>query len=146
MTVSCSDGNSLQITIAVDVDKSPDTGNPAQYGYDETPAESVYVYVTMSSDGVPLMGNDTDNTVLSHLKVNVPYFDLSLYGLEDYYRYHTYVVSIVPKEREEGVSDIGNIVLRLYGDINNDGKLRAGDATQICRYIAGNTSVFDNIE
>ena len=78
-----------QITIPVNVVESEDEGNPAQYGYDETPAEYVTPVFTISSDGVPLMGNDADNTILSHLKVTVPYFDLALYGLEDFYRYHT---------------------------------------------------------
>ena len=45
------------------------------------------VWVTISSDGVPIVGNE--GTVISHLEVNVPYFDLGLYGLSDYYRYGT---------------------------------------------------------
>ena len=90
ITASCDEtGNSRQITVPVEIVESEDEGNPAQYGYDETPAESVSVYLSMSSDGVPLVGNDSDNTVMSHLKINVPYFDLGLYGLERYYRYHT---------------------------------------------------------
>lgn len=48
-----------------------------------------------------------------------------------------YTVSVVPAEID-GTFDAGTIALRLYGDINNDGKIRAGDATQVCRYIAGN--------
>ncbi len=45
------------------------------------------VYFTLSNDGVPVMGNDTKQTVLSHVKVTVPYFDLADYGLQDFYRY-----------------------------------------------------------
>ena len=90
ITASCEIGNvSRQIIIPVEIVESEDEGDPAQYGYDETPADMVSVYFTISSDGIPLMGNDADNTVLAHLKVDVPYFDLGLYGLEEYYRYHT---------------------------------------------------------
>lgn len=63
-------------------------GITAQYNYNETPASSVTVYVTLSSDGMPLLAQDGE-TVLSHMAVTVPYFDLALYGLEDYYRYGT---------------------------------------------------------
>ena len=64
-------------------------GDASQYGYDESAQSSVKVYFTLSSDGVPIRGNEDDETVLSHLEVEVPYFDLGLYGLEDYYRYTT---------------------------------------------------------
>ena len=76
----------LELKISV---KNSDSGNenPAQYGYNETPADRVSVIVTISSDGIPIKGKD--GTVLSHMNVTVPYFDLGLYGLEDYYRYHT---------------------------------------------------------
>ena len=89
ITATCSNGEKAHLTLPVNIVESEDEGNPAQYGYDETPAEEVTVYVTMSSDGVPLVGNDADNTAIAHLKVTVPYFDLALYGLEQYYRYHT---------------------------------------------------------
>ena len=49
--------------------------------------KSKTVYFTLSNDGVPVMGNDSDQTVLSHVKVTVPYFDLQEYGLQDFYRY-----------------------------------------------------------
>lgn len=42
------------------------------------------VYFTLSSNGVPVIGED--GTVLSRIKVTVPYFDIGLYGLEDFYR------------------------------------------------------------
>ena len=64
-----------------------DSGSQTQYGYDETDADSVTVYVTISNDGVPLIGRD--GTVLSHLQVTVPYFDLEYQGLAEYYRYKT---------------------------------------------------------
>ena len=64
-------------------------GLPVQYGYDETPAGSVTVFATVSSDGIPLLGNDVEETVLAHLQVTVPYFDLGLYDLQCYYRYPT---------------------------------------------------------
>ena len=88
LTATCSDGKTAQHTITYTVEKAP-AGTDDQYGYDETPAESVTVYVTVSSDGVPLVGNDTKETVLSHLAVTVPYFDLEEAGLADFYRYHT---------------------------------------------------------
>lgn len=55
--------------------------------YDETPADSVTVNVTLSNDGTPLLG--ADGTVLANLNVTVPYFDLADYGLSKYYRYGT---------------------------------------------------------
>ena len=72
----------LKITV-----EAGEKGDESQYGYDETPQDSVRVWVTISSDGVPIVGNE--GTVISHLEVNVPYFDLGLYGLSDYYRYGT---------------------------------------------------------
>ena len=59
------------------------TGAALAAGGDYTKAKTVYF--TLSSDGVPLMGSD--GTVLSHIKVTVPYFDLAEYGLQDFYRY-----------------------------------------------------------
>ncbi|HAM15698.1 MAG TPA: hypothetical protein DCP91_07550, partial [Eggerthellaceae bacterium] len=55
--------------------------------YNETDAESVTVAFTLSNDGVPLAGMDA--TPLARVEESIPYFDLSLYGLERYYRYHT---------------------------------------------------------
>lgn len=63
------------------------TGNG--YGYEETPAESVTVYVTISNDGMPILGCDDAKSVMANQKVTVPYFDLAKYGLERFYRYHT---------------------------------------------------------
>lgn len=63
--------------------------DPSSYGYEETAADSVKVYVTVSNDGMPLKANDEDETVTAHMEVNVPYFDLKEYGLENYYRYET---------------------------------------------------------
>lgn len=62
------------------------TGNHPSM-YDETPADSVTVNVTISNDGIPLMG--ADGTVLANLDVTVPYFDLADYGLSNFYRYGT---------------------------------------------------------
>ena len=55
--------------------------------YDETPADSVTVNVTISNDGMPLMG--ADGTILANLDVTVPYFDLDNYSLSNFYRYGT---------------------------------------------------------
>ena len=62
---------------------------PSSYGYEETAVDSTTVTVTYSNDGKPLQGFDKDQTDMAHLEVTVPYFDLSLYGLEEYYRYGT---------------------------------------------------------
>lgn len=90
ITAICTDDIRISTMLSLGVTVTAgdeDNENPAQYGYDETPASSVSVTVTISNDGIPLMGND--GAVLSHLTVNVPYFDLIEYGLADYYRYHT---------------------------------------------------------
>lgn len=47
------------------------------------------VYFTLVNDGAPVVGNDDNKTVLSHLKVEVPYFDLERYDLTQYYRYES---------------------------------------------------------
>ena len=86
VTATCSNGATASCTLKYIVEKGED-GDDRQYGYDETDASSVKVYVTISSDGVPLMGND--GTILSNLEVNVPYFDLENQGLSDFYRYGT---------------------------------------------------------
>lgn len=88
ITATCAvDGSvtaAATLTITVNAGEA---GDESQYGYEETDQDSVKVWVTISSDGVPIVGNE--GTVISHLEVNVPYFDLSLYGLSDYYRYQT---------------------------------------------------------
>lgn len=48
------------------------------------PVNTATVYFTLSSNGVPVLG--IDGTVLSRIKVTVPYFDIGWYGLEDFYR------------------------------------------------------------
>ena len=83
---ACTDGASASVTFAVTVIEAA-AGSDSQYNYDETPANEVTVYVTVSNDGVPLQG--CDGTVLSHLEVKLPYFDLRNHGLSKFYRYHT---------------------------------------------------------
>lgn len=85
LKATCSDKKSVSYALTMNV-TAADEGTKAQYSYDETNADKVTVWVTMSSDGVPLMGNDEDSTKLSHLKVTVPYFDLSAYGLGQFAR------------------------------------------------------------
>ncbi len=88
ITAVCGTDSKVTASHTITVTVTPgDAGDERQYGYDETPAESVTVYVTISNDGVPIYG--IDGTVLSHLKVEVPYFDLAKQGLSDFYRYHT---------------------------------------------------------
>ena len=88
ITAACTEDETVTAshTITVTVKEGKD-GDPRQYNYDETDASSVTVYVTISSDGVPLMGKN--GTILAHLPVTVPYFDLADQGLEKFYRYQT---------------------------------------------------------
>lgn len=72
-----------EVTLHITVEPGAE-GDPRQYGYDETPAGEVTVYVTVSSDGVPLMGEG--GTLLMGLPVTVRYFDLADYGRQDLYR------------------------------------------------------------
>lgn len=85
LTATCGTSEvSHKLTITVG---KANEGIDAQYNYNETNKDSVTVFVTISNDGYPLMAND--GTILSHLAVTVPYFDLGLYGLEEFYRYGT---------------------------------------------------------
>lgn len=81
-------GSKADITVTEDNQKFTAyfTGNHPSM-YDETPADSVTVNVTISNDGMPLMG--ADGTVLANLDVTIPYFDLADYGLSNFYRYGT---------------------------------------------------------
>ena len=88
INATCSGEDTASHTITIIVNPASE-GAEIQYGYDETPASEVTVYVTLSNDGIPLRGNDEDETVLSHLELTIPYFDLALYGLESFYRYQT---------------------------------------------------------
>ena len=88
ITAACAEEASVTATASLTITvKEGEKGDERQYGYDETPQDSVRVYVTISSDGIPIRGKD--GTVLSHLKVDVPYFDLDNHGLSEFYRYHT---------------------------------------------------------
>lgn len=86
ITATCAEKAAASVRLTITVNEAAD-GDAAQYGYDETDAASVKVYVTVSHDGIPLVGRD--DTVLSHLELDVPYFDLDKQELSDYYRYHT---------------------------------------------------------
>ena len=88
ITAACTGGGSAEVVVPITVEAVED-GGKNQYGYDETDQASVTVYVTISSDGAPIIGKDDGGTILSHLEVKVPYFPLSLYGLDDFNRYHT---------------------------------------------------------
>ena len=88
ITATCTDGGNAEAVVPITVEAVED-GGKNQYGYDETDQAVVTVYVTLSSDGAPIIGKDDDGTILSHLEVKVPYFPLSLYGLDDFNRYHT---------------------------------------------------------
>ncbi len=81
-TVSCR--YALTVTVI-----QGDPGDERQYGYDESPADSVKVYVTVSNDGVPLVGNDRNRTVLANLEVELPYFDLDVQELSEFKRFGT---------------------------------------------------------
>ena len=84
LTAEC-EGGKVTHTVKLTVDP-PNEGIEQQYGYDETDKSSVTVYVTVSSDGMPL---ETDDGVLANLEITVPYFELDLYGLTQYNRYGT---------------------------------------------------------
>lgn len=86
ITATCAEKAAASVQLTITVNKAAD-GDAAQYGYDETDAASVKVYVTVSNDGIPLVSND--DTVLSHLELDLPYFDLDKQKLSGYYRYHT---------------------------------------------------------
>lgn len=82
------DGKTAQITVtAADQKFTAYFTSAIAPMYDETNADSVTVNVTISNDGIPLMGKD--GTILANLDVTVPYFDLDDYGLSQYYRYGT---------------------------------------------------------
>lgn len=83
---TCSNGTVAYASFEI-VNLEAEAGIDEQYGYEETPADQVTVEVTVSSDGIPLLGNDNNRTPLLHRTITVPYFDLQLYGLQDYYRY-----------------------------------------------------------
>lgn len=84
----CSGGKTVSHTMTITVTEAAE-GSDRQYGYEETDAKSVTVYVTISNDGMPILGNDSAQTPMAMKKVTVPYFDLELYGMEEFYRYHT---------------------------------------------------------
>lgn len=86
ITATCAEKAAASVQLTITVNEAAD-GDAAQYGYDETDAASVKVYVTVSNDGIPLVGNN--GTVLSHLELDVPYFDLDKQELSEFYRYHT---------------------------------------------------------
>lgn len=88
LTATCSDGDSASHVVTYTVSTAA-PGEGFQYNYDETDASSVTVKVTISNDGMPIQGNDTQNTKIAGLELAVPYFDLARYGLQNYYRYHT---------------------------------------------------------
>ena len=87
ITARCESG-SASLTLDITV-KAGEVADVKQYDYNETDVSQVTVYVSISCDGIPVLGKDKDETVLSHLKVTVPYFDLARYDLQDYYRYAT---------------------------------------------------------
>ncbi len=84
LTATC-EGGEVSHTVKLTVGP-PNEGIEQQYSYDETDKSSVTVYVTVSSDGMPL---ETDYGVLANMEITVPYFELDLYGLQQYNRYET---------------------------------------------------------
>ena len=79
----------LLLTLPVQPVLAKDPADASPYSYEETDKESVHVVVTVSCDGIPIVGHDEDETTLAHLDVNIPWFSLEPYGLTDFERYHT---------------------------------------------------------
>lgn len=83
----------LCLSIGIPVMAMGNEGKPDYTGgkayYDESNQESVTVTVTLSFDGVPIVGNDANHTTLANLEITVPYFDLAKYNLSSLYRYPT---------------------------------------------------------
>ena len=79
VTATCSNGETARVQLTITVTAAP-KGDESQYSYDESRADSVTVYVTISSDGMPVQGKD--GTPISHLEVTVPYFDLANQDLD----------------------------------------------------------------
>ena len=88
ITASCTGGLSVEGSVKITVTAAA-AGDPIQYGYDETDKDEVTVRVSISNDGVPIVGNDKGATVLGSMDVTIPYFSLESYGLEQFNRYHT---------------------------------------------------------
>jgi len=86
-TCTASDYAEFQMTFTV---ITASDGTPSQYDYNETDIgedDTVRVYVTISNDGKPIKAYN--GTILANLPVDIGYFDLAEYDLEDYYRFPT---------------------------------------------------------
>ena len=149
VTAACANGGSASATLRLTVELA-DAGDESQYHYDETNQSSVRVYVTISNDGVPLVGKDDNGTILSHLAVDVPYFPLEYYALSDFNRYHTengsgsYIDGIVV-ERPTALHLYIYLLERYYLNIPAEdcGKGTSG----LLQYVgdgSGVTDMFDN--
>ena len=169
LTAACSGGKELSHTLKMTVEKANE-GIAAQYGYEETKKDSVTVKVTVSNDGYPILGSDEDETVLSHLEVTVPYFDLALYGLEDFYRYgtengrgiyvnenlierptglHLYIYLLeryymgLPEEQcGKGTSGVLNYAKDIDVSYMNDAEAYSSDGKQALLTTGGATSIY----
>ena len=149
VTAACANGGSASATLRLTVELG-DAGDESQYHYDETNQSSVRVYVTISNDGVPLVGKDDNGTILSHLAVDVPYFPLEYYALSDFNRYHTengcgsYIDGVVV-ERPTALHLYIYLLERYYLNIPAEdcGKGTSG----LLQYVgdgSGVTDMFDN--
>lgn len=63
-----------------------DPGESTGYDYDESDHERVHVIATVSNDGIPIKGYDDDATTLAHVDIDIPWFSLEPYGLEQFDR------------------------------------------------------------
>lgn len=59
----------------------------AAFATDGDGEKTATITVTISNDGMPIMGNDEDETVIAGLEITVPYFELEPYGLGDFDTY-----------------------------------------------------------
>lgn len=90
ITATCSGGDSASFVLNLNVTPAQ-PGVTAQYDYNEESFEDIdedyiTVYVTVSNDGMPIIGQDDDQTELACLPVQLHYFDLDDYGMRQFYR------------------------------------------------------------
>ncbi len=147
IVASCSDGLSVEGSVKITVTAAA-SGDPIQYGYDETDQDKVTVRVSISNDGVPIIGNDKASTVLGSVDVTIPYFTLESYGLEQFNRFHTeggqgkYVDEVVVK-RPTLLHLYLYMLERYYLGLPEDQCGKGNDVSHVLDYTGTGAGVFD---